>query len=306
MKYTIALIGVPSSAGAHWPGQEKTPQYLRDAGLVAHLEAIGLDVIDCGDLPIVRFRPDGEHRHQQNLARVVEVSKRVMDQIDLALQRNAIPLVIGGDCTIGLGVIAGFLRHNDDPSLLYFDGHVDLNTPATSPSGILDSMGIAHMIGELGTADELSHIGPRFPLMPEDKIVLFGYNPREINAPEQDILSRRRLLHYPLSDMQGGATQAAVEALKYLEGQAKRFVVHFDVDVIDFTDFPIADVPQFSQGLMFRDAMACLAVFASSPNFSGLTVTEFNPDHADEESTLAVTFIEGLAQALVGKEPVVI
>ena len=303
MKQTIALIGVPSSAGAHWPGQEKTPQYLRDIGLIAHLEAVGFDVNDYGDLPLVRFRPDKEHRYQQNLAAVVEVSQRVADHVDLALQHKAIPLVIGGDCTIGLGVIAGFIRHDKDLSLLYFDGHVDLNTPATSRSGILDSMGLAHMIGEPGTAAELSHIGARFPLMPEDKIVLFGYNPREINAPEQDILARGRLRHYPLSDVQGRTTQAATEVVKYLEGRAKQFVVHFDVDVIDFTDLPIADVPQFSQGLMFWDAIACLAVFASSPNFGGLTVTEFNPDHVDEEGTQTATFLAGLAQALVGKKP---
>ena len=79
--------------------------------------------------------------------------------------------------------------------------------------------------------------------------------------------------------------------------------MHFDVDVIDFTDMPIADVPQFSQGLMFRDAMACLAVFASSPKFGGLTVTEFNPDHVDEQGTLAVAFLDGIVRALVGKEP---
>jgi arginase len=100
MKQTFALIGVPSSAGAHWPGQEKTPQYLRNAGLVARLETVGLDVIDCGDLPLVRFRPDREHRYQQNLTAVVEVCQRVTDEIDLALQRNAIPVVIGGESSI--------------------------------------------------------------------------------------------------------------------------------------------------------------------------------------------------------------
>jgi arginase len=301
MKQTIALIGVPSSAGAHWPGQEKAPRVLRRAGLVTYLEAAGLEVIDYGDLPRVRFRPDRVQRHQQNLAAVIGVARQVAGQIDLALQGNAIPLVIGGDCTISLGVIAGFLHHDQDLSLLYFDGHVDLNTPATSPSGILDSMGLAHLIGEPGTAAELSHIGPRFPLLPEDKIVLFGYNPGEINAPEQVILAQRRWLHYPLSEVQSRAAQAALEALTYLEQQARRFVVHFDVDVIDFTDFPIADVPQFSQGLMFREALACLAVFASSPNFCGLTVTEFNPDHADEENVLAATFNKGLAQVLAGQ-----
>jgi arginase len=301
MKKTVALIGVPSSAGAHWPGQEKAPGYLRDAGLVSHLEAADLDVVDLGDLPTVRFRPDKEHHDRKNLAGVVEVSRRVADQVDLALQRHAIPLVIGGDCTIGLGVMAGFLRHDRDVCLLYFDGHVDLNTPATSISGILDSMGMAHMIGEQGTADELSHIGPRFPLMPVDRVMLFGYNPQEINAAEQDILARREFRRYPLSDVRGRATQAAMEALEHLEGRTKRFVVHFDVDVIDFKDFPIADVPQLNQGLLFQDAMDCLALFASSPAFSGLTVTEFNPDHADEQGALAVTFVASLAQALAGE-----
>lgn len=301
MKQTIALIGAPSSAGAHWPGQEKTPQYLRNAGLFAHLESAGLNVVDYGDLPLVRFHPDKTHRHQQNLATVVGIARQVADQVDLAFQRHAIPLVIGGDCTIGLGMIAGCVRHDEDLSLLYFDGHVDLNTPATSTSGILDSMGLAHLLGLPGTAGEFCHIGKRFPLMDEERILLFGYNPREINASEQDVLERCQLMRYPLSDIQERTTQAALEACKYLEKQAKRFVVHFDVDVIDFTDLPIADVPQFSQGLAFRDTIACLAVFASSPHFGGLTITEFNPDHVDEEGTVTATFLDGLAHALVGK-----
>jgi arginase len=300
MKQTFALIGAPSSAGAHWPGQEKTPQYLRRTGLVSHLEAADLDVIDYGDLPLVRFRPDKEHRQHQNLSTVIEVCQRVSEQVDLALQHRTLPLVIGGDCTVGLGVIAGFLRHEKDLGLLYLDGHVDLNTPATSPSGIFDSMGIAHMIGEPGSAEELAHIAERFPLMPVEKIVLFGYNAGEINATEKDALTRHQFVRYPHSEIQGRAAQTAMNAVKYLEGCSKRFVVHFDVDVIDFTDLPIADVPQFSQGLAFRDVMACLAVFASSPKFGGLTITEFNPDHVDEEEDFAKTFITGLSRALTG------
>jgi arginase len=302
MKQKIALIGVPSSAGAHWPGQEKAPGYLREAGLVAQLESIGLEVVDYGDLPPVRFQPDKEHRHQQNLGQVVGVCQRLADQVDLALQQDAVPLVVGGDCTISLGVIVGFLRRVENLSLLYFDGHVDLNTLASSPSGIFDSMSIAHMLGESGTAAELSHIGARYPLMPEDQIVLFGYNPDELNTTEGEALARHRMQAYPLAEVQGRAAQAVAEALKSLEGRGKKFLLHFDVDVIDFMDFPVADVPQFNQGLTFREALACLAVFAVSPAFGGLVITEFNPDHADEEGALAQTFVESLARALVGKE----
>jgi arginase len=41
MTHTIGLIGIPSSAGAHWPGQEQTPAALRAAGLIARLRAGG-------------------------------------------------------------------------------------------------------------------------------------------------------------------------------------------------------------------------------------------------------------------------
>jgi hypothetical protein len=46
--------------------------------------------------------------------------------------------------------------------------------------------------------------------------------------------------------------------------------------------------------------MACLSVFAASPRFGGLVVTEFNPDHADEDGELAATFAQKMTGALAG------
>jgi arginase len=76
----------------------------------------------------------------------------------MVLRDGELPLVIGGDCTIELGVLSGFLRAGEDPALLYLDGSVNLYTPATNPTGILDSMGVAHMVGEPGAAEELAQI----------------------------------------------------------------------------------------------------------------------------------------------------
>ena len=43
-----------------------------------------------------------------------------------------------------------------------------------------------------------------------------------------------------------------------------------------------------------------LDVFATSPAFGGLVITEFNPDHADEDEDgeLAARFVRGVAGAL--------
>src|SRR5215212_8264505 len=141
MPRTIGLIGAPSSAGAHWPGQEKAPAALRALGLIERLEDAGLHVDDHGDLPRVRFRPDKRQRHQQNLSAVVEVASQVAERAEATARADQVPLVLGGDCTIELGALAGTLRsgREGELGLLYVDGHVDLNTPVASPTGILDS-----------------------------------------------------------------------------------------------------------------------------------------------------------------------
>ncbi len=57
---TLGVIGVPSSAGAYAPGQEKAPRALRDAGLLVALAAAGIEVVDHGDAEVWRWRPDRE------------------------------------------------------------------------------------------------------------------------------------------------------------------------------------------------------------------------------------------------------
>ena len=56
--------------------------------------------------------------------------------------------------------MAAFRDRGIEPALLYMDGGVDLFTPATNPTGILDSMGVAHLLDEPGTAVDLAGLGP--------------------------------------------------------------------------------------------------------------------------------------------------
>lgn len=77
-------------------------------------------------------------------------------------------------------------------------------------------------------------------------------------------------------------------------------LVHLDADVIDFIDFPAADFPTINTGLKFEQTMECIDVFVRSPKFKGLTITEFNPDHVDQDDELVVTFVERLIRALTG------
>ena len=290
----LGLIGVPSSAGAHGPGQEKAPAALRQAGLLGALRETGLEVEDLGDLPVTRFQPDMANRKRQSRSPVITVARQVADRVAAAVERDLVPLVIGGDCTITLGVVAGLLRNQPDLGLIYFDGDADLTTPETTHSGIFDSMGVSHLIGE--GDPEVAHLGLRFPLLPPDRITLFGFHPYEIEPKEQRLLETSAITQYPVTSMGDRPAELAAEALARLEERARAIAVHFDVDVMDSAEIPLADWPHYD-ALSLGDAMHCLRVFVESPKLAALVVTEINPDH-DPDGLLVRQFIDAFAGAL--------
>ena len=129
------------------------------------------------------------------------------------------------DCRTGL------IRGGLDPSLLYIDGGVDLYVPDTQPEGHLDSMGVAHMIGEPGATAELSGIGPRSPLLDPGRIVFYGPCLEHTEDAELGVLRRHDMPAFTLPDVGGRAEAAAAEARALVEGHGSPFLVHFDVDV---------------------------------------------------------------------------
>ena len=92
------------------------------------------------------------------------------------------------------------------------------------------------------------------------------------------------------------ALQAAI--LEQWAAPYERILVHFDVDVLDFFDAPLAENYTRNLGLTLDQAMRALAVFAGDPKFGGLTITELNPDHGEENGATLKRFIAALTKAL--------
>jgi arginase len=278
----LDLLGVPSSAGARRTGQERAPAALREAGLVDRMRSKGLDP---------------EHPREQNLRAVAEVARRTAERVAEALSRGRWPLVLGGDCTLSLGVIAELVRHRPRLGLLYFDGDVDLNTPETTRSGIFDGMVMAHLLGR--GAPALAGLGPRKPLLSDEDVVLFGYDPDSgwIDPAEMEALGRSRLVKYPLARVREDAVAAAKEALLRLENRSEAFVVHFDVDVMNIA---AADL-HHPRGLDPDATFAALRIFLGAPRCAGLVVTELNVE-SDRDGACAALLVEGLVGALDGRK----
>jgi arginase len=296
MTRRYSLLGVPSAAGTHGPGQELAPSAVRAQGFVERLRDRGVDVEDHGDLPAVPFAPDPANPTMQNVARVIDVVGRVAEAVGELLDSGGTPLVIGGDCTITLGVVAAFVRRMPDVGLVYFDGDIDVSTPETTTSGILDTMGMSHLMGR--GVPELAGIGDRVPLLAANHVVAFGFDEREPSAEQRAWLAAQGVDCRPANTM-SDAVNEALDAWTRLAVRSGPVLVHFDVDAIDSTDLPLADFPHFNEGLRFEAAMAALRTFCGQPAFGGLVITEINPLR-DPDGRLLDRLLDPLTAALAG------
>nr|WP_236655326.1 arginase family protein [Streptacidiphilus carbonis] len=203
-------------------------------------------------------------------------------------------MVLGGDCTVTLGVVAGLAAQGSTPGLVYVDGDADLGTPDTTDSGVLDTMGMTHLLGDGVPA--LARLGPRHPLLPADHIALLGFDPAEPSTEHWGRLASHRLHATPVAAVRSDPEAAAAAALAHLGARTDSVLVHFDVDVLDTGAFPLANFPHFN-GLTVDQAEAVLARLCASPAFAGLVVTEANPDH-DPEGGLMEALVRMLGRVL--------
>jgi len=292
----IALIGAPSSAAAFMPGSEKAPAALRAAGLAERLQSAGYEVTDHGDCAARLFADDEEHRRARNLAEIVAGLNDLKMRAELAVKSGALVLVLGGDCAQVIGLLTGARRYYKHVNLLWFDRDADLNTPATTPSGRIDGMVVAHIIGK--GAPELVRFWGESPLVREPDVTLFGLE--RLDPPEQEFLSKSPMRHVYAADIQSkGASAAAHETLAHMHADAREFILHLDTDVIAQEEFSAVNVPG-SGGLRFDEVRAALSEFAKHKNLLGLDVAQYNPDK-DPDGAGAKKLVDLLVEALTAR-----
>jgi arginase len=281
----LAVIGAPTSLGAFAPGQEQAPRALREAGLVERLSAD-----DLGDIPLRRWRPDPEHRTAQHPAEVAEAVREVAERVETAVAAGLTPIVLGGDCTVGIGTVAGARP----AGLIYFDMHPDLNTPGSVRDGALDWMGVAHMLGLPGAVPELANVGAHAPLLTPDQVLFFGAG--NVTPPERAIIDQYKMAEIPLGEVAADPAAAAHKAAGWGR-KFERLLIHLDVDVLDYLAMPLAENTRRNIGLDFDQLMASLTALLGAPNFMALTVCEVNPDHGEADGATLARFADALAES---------
>jgi arginase len=297
MTRVLNLIGAPSSAGAYAPGQERAPAAFRRNGLIEALTEAGVNVADRGDVPGFRWRPDPFRPEAMNLETVRTTAMAVAEPVAAALAAGENVLVLGGDCTVELGTVAGALGDGASVGLVYIDLDTDLNPPGES-DGALDWCGVAHMLDLPGAVAELTGLATRRPMLGAADVLFFAADnlmPNEVKTIETLGLEIIRLAAVK-ADPAAMARRASDWAARF-----DRLLVHVDVDVLEFASFPIAENVRRVPGLTLEELSAVLAVLLAAPNWRALTLTEVNPDHAPDEAESFARLIGILAACLAGR-----
>jgi arginase len=159
-------------------------------------------------------------------------------------------------------------------------------------------MGVAHMLGLDGTVPVLTAFGPRTPLLRPDQLLLFADD--NSNAFERRIIDERGIEEVRLARVAADPLGAARGVVEGWAPRFRRFLIHVDVDVLDYVDFPIAENTRRHEGLTFSQLVAALGELVAAPNWVALTICEVNPHHAELDGSTLRRFSEAVADILSG------
>jgi arginase len=157
--------------------------------------------------------------------RMAALYAEVADAVEAEARAGRVPVVVSGDCTTSLGVVAGLQRAGHDPRVVWFDGHADVQTPETTSSGYLGGFPVRQLVGGSDrAAPERLGLRP----VPEEDVLLV--DARDQDPPEVEYLAGAAIRQVPVEEIGGALPPAPV----YL---------HVDVDVTNPGDLPGLMIP---------------------------------------------------------------
>ena len=289
-KQVIRIIGVPIDLGAGRRGVDMGPSAIRYAGLNERLQRLGWDVEDHGNLevPVPETRAIKDKRLKY-LPEIVTVNEQLHQKVSEAIQEGVVPLILGGDHSLGIGTLAGLAANERRFGLIWFDTHGDYNSLDTTGSGNIHGMSLAVANG-IG-AQELTSIGGTQKKIREENTVIIGA--REIDSEEREMLHKSKITVFTMRDIdQQGMEEVVTQGIKIASQGTDGIHVSFDLDVIDPGEAPGVGTP-VAGGITYREAHLAMEVLADSGHISSMDMVEVNPilDNRNKTAQLAVGLI---------------
>jgi arginase len=278
----FTIVDAPIDCSGAGRGEERAPAALRAAGLVERLQAR-----DAGEAE-ARIR-DTRRDPDTGVVGAVEVrraSMRIASAVREVLKAGERPLILGGDCTLLLGVFQALPAGS---GLWFVDGHADFFDGETSPTGEAADMDLAILTGH-GPPGLLES---SVPLLDPAAAVLLGHRPAELHP---DVARENARLDPAIHAVtapevleRGAAGVGRAAAERLAERPAW---LHLDLDVLDQGVLPAVSYPQ-PLGLDWNDLFELVRPLVAAPALIGISVADFNPDR-DADGAHAAQVVEKL------------
>ncbi len=296
------LVGVPIDCTGRATGVERMPAALRAAGLVQRL-----DVPDAGDLPVTI---DDARRDPATgiigFEAVCAASTGIRAGVGALLAQGERPLVIGGCCTLLIGVFAALRDHfgrfdtlsTGQVGLAFVDGHLDFYDGRSSPTGEAADMELAILTG-LGPSGLVDLAGLP-PLVAPAEVFVLGY--RDAAQAEQDGAPDPKMtapdIHlFDSQTVRYSPAYMGTQVADRLTFEPGHFWLHLDLDVLDEKALPAVDY-LMPGGLDWAELTALVRPLATAPSLVGMDVTILNPT-LDPDGYYAQRVVELLGDILI-------
>jgi arginase len=210
------------------PQMAARPLHLFEAGVVTETRFAGMAAAP-GALAEQFARRLGPQKHvrvpfnprDRWVSAAREACRTLGDALGSSLRGGATCAILGGECTLVAGSLAGALPVEPDLALVYFDAHGDFNTLATTPSHYVGGMCLAHVCGR--SVAPLLWPGSR--KIAEDHVALVGG--RALDPGERTSLERSNVTRIRFDSEQTDTASVIAFARK------RKIWLHVDIDVVD-------------------------------------------------------------------------
>jgi arginase len=274
----VHIIGVPLDLGGGRRGVDMGPSAFRIAGLRDQIHALGRAVFDKGDLPSPT--PETKRpadKRKKYIREIAKVCQKLYDVSLKSLDEGALPLVLGGDHSLGAGSVAAsatFIRRTTalPLGLIWVDAHGDMNTPDTTGSGNVHGMPLAALLGQEPL--ELASIGFSPSVLPQHTVLL---GIRNLDEQEKAQIRAAGVHVFTMKDIdRDGIATVAERALALASNGTGGLHISFDMDVCDPAIAPGVGTP-VKGGLDYREAHMVMELVADTHRLVALDLVEVNP-----------------------------
>jgi arginase len=286
----VQFLLVPYDFGHREWRMGRGPSFLLRHGAGSAIRALGHEV----DAEYVE--PSGVHSPNPPTSTEIATSfslyREVAVRVRAVRDSGALPIVLGGNCGVTIGAVAG---DGSDVGVLWLDAHGDFNTPETTRSGFLDGMALAVLTGRCWR--EIASTIPGFAPVPDTNVVLAGA--RDLDPAEEILLEESEVRVVRGTAIRTAGVVAALgPALEALSARVRRLHFHLDADVLDEGEAR-ANMFAAPDGLRISELTEVARLTAERFEIVSAVVTAYDP--AIDTNASVPGAIAGALEALIAR-----